>query len=130
MTDFLKGKVAIVTEAGSVPGAQDRPPIGNGRAAAIVYAREGAKVFAVDIDMDTPTIYKELTKLYDGNVERMRKDRNDRIPMKSMGEASDVAYASLFLVSIQAKYITGQILGIDAGAALTGGELINAFPKK
>jgi NAD(P)-dependent dehydrogenase (short-subunit alcohol dehydrogenase family) len=119
VTDFLKGKVAIVTGAGSVPGAQDRPPIGNGRAAAIVYAREGAKVFAVDIDMDTPTIYKELTKLYDGNVERMRKDRNDRIPMKSMGEASDVAYASLFLVSSQAKYITGQILGVDGGGSLT-----------
>jgi len=69
--------------------------------------------------MDTPTIYKELTKLYDGDIEKMRKDRNDRIPMKIMGDAWDVAYASLFLVSSQAKYITGQILGVDGGAALT-----------
>lgn len=270
MADLLKGKVAIVTGAGSVPGAPDRPPIGNGRAAAIVYAREGANVVVVDIDlesaeetgqmiqkeggscsalqadvslsqdcrliaeqclktfgridilhnnvgviqrkfggileadeedwdrvmnvnvksifnacravvptmikqgegcivnissvaglkhsspylfiysvskaavnkltqslafeladkgirvngispgmMDTPTIYKELTKLYDGDIQRMRKDRNDRIPMKFMGEPWDIAYASLFLVSSQAKYITGQILGVDGGAALT-----------
>jgi len=270
MPDLLKGKVAIVTGAGSVPGAQDRPPIGNGRAAAILYAREGAKVVAVDLDlqsaeetkemiqkeggvcsifqgdvslaqdcrsmaeeclkiygridilhnnvgviqrkpgglleaeeedwdrvmnvnvksifntcravvpamikqregcivnissiagvkhntpylfiysvskaavnkltqclafeladkgirvncilpgmMDTPTIYKELTKLYDGDIERMRKDRNDRIPIKLMGEAWDIAYASLFLVSSQAKYITGQVLGVDGGAGLT-----------
>lgn len=69
--------------------------------------------------MDTPTIYKELTKLYDGDIERMRRDRNDRIPMKSMGDAWDIAYTSLFLVSNQAKYITGQVLGVDGGAGLT-----------
>ena len=37
------GKVAIVTGAGS-----DGPGIGNGKAAAIVYAREGARVMLVD----------------------------------------------------------------------------------
>jgi len=50
MGDILKGKVAIVVGAGAVPGPQDRPPIGNGRAAAIVYAKEGAAVMAVDIN--------------------------------------------------------------------------------
>lgn len=35
--------------------------------------------------------------------------------MKHMGEAWDVAYASLFLVSNQAKYITGQIIGLEGG---------------
>ena len=272
MSNILKGKVAIVTGAGSVCGAPDRQPIGNGRAAAIIYAREGAAVVAVDIDlesaqetkaliekeggvcsvlqadvslsqdcrsmaeqslktygridilhnnvgviqsrpggildadeedwarvmnvnvksifntcravvptmisagqgcivnissvagvkhsapflfiysvskaavnqltrclafeladkgirvncimpglMDTPTIYKELTKLYDGDIEKMRKDRNDRVPMKQMGDAWDIAYASLFLVSEQAKYITGQVIAVDGGAVLSGG---------
>lgn len=40
----LEGKVAIVTGAGCVG-----PGWGNGRAAAVIFAREGAKVFAVDI---------------------------------------------------------------------------------
>lgn len=48
MGERLKGKVAIVTGAGSVG-----PGIGNGRASAIVYAREGAKVLAVDLDADS-----------------------------------------------------------------------------
>src|SRR5215218_9587707 len=39
-----KGKVAIVTGAGSV-----EPGWGNGKAAAVLYAREGAKVLAVDL---------------------------------------------------------------------------------
>ncbi|GAB4323849.1 MAG: glucose 1-dehydrogenase [Dehalococcoidia bacterium] len=41
----LDGKVAIVTGAGSI-----REGIGNGKAAAVQFAREGAKVFAIDIN--------------------------------------------------------------------------------
>ena len=43
----LEGKVAIVTGAGS-----RGPGIGNGRAAAICFAREGARVLLVDRDLD------------------------------------------------------------------------------
>lgn len=43
MADRLEGKVAIVTGAGS-----SGEGIGNGRAAAIVFAREGARVLLVD----------------------------------------------------------------------------------
>jgi NAD(P)-dependent dehydrogenase (short-subunit alcohol dehydrogenase family) len=45
MCGRLKDKVAIVTGAGSVG-----PGWGNGKAAAVLFAREGAKVFAVDIN--------------------------------------------------------------------------------
>jgi len=41
----LAGKVAIVVGAGSCG-----PGWGNGKAAAVAFAREGAKVLAVDID--------------------------------------------------------------------------------
>src|SRR5947199_8764371 len=43
MADRLAGKVAIVTGAGSRAAG-----IGNGRAAAILFAREGARVLVVD----------------------------------------------------------------------------------
>jgi NAD(P)-dependent dehydrogenase (short-subunit alcohol dehydrogenase family) len=43
----LEGKVAIVVGAGQTPGET----IGNGRATAILFAREGAKVLAVDRDL-------------------------------------------------------------------------------
>lgn len=43
----LKDKVAIVTGAGS-----QGPGWGNGKATAVVFAREGAKVFAVDLNPD------------------------------------------------------------------------------
>jgi NAD(P)-dependent dehydrogenase (short-subunit alcohol dehydrogenase family) len=46
MPDRLHGKVAIVVGAGSTPGAT----MGNGRATAILFAREGASVVLVDRD--------------------------------------------------------------------------------
>jgi NAD(P)-dependent dehydrogenase (short-subunit alcohol dehydrogenase family) len=47
MASRLKDKVAIVTGAGSVG-----PGWGNGRATAVRFAQEGAKVFAVDLHPD------------------------------------------------------------------------------
>src|SRR6185295_16620888 len=44
MTDRLKGKAAVVVGAGQTPGET----IGNGRAMAVLFAREGAHVLCVD----------------------------------------------------------------------------------
>ncbi len=45
----LKDKVAMVIGAGQKPG----PTMGNGRATALLYAREGARVFAVDRNLES-----------------------------------------------------------------------------
>jgi NAD(P)-dependent dehydrogenase (short-subunit alcohol dehydrogenase family) len=49
MNQRLAGKVAIVVGAGQTPG----DTIGNGRATAILFAREGAQVIAVDRRIDS-----------------------------------------------------------------------------
>jgi NAD(P)-dependent dehydrogenase (short-subunit alcohol dehydrogenase family) len=57
MGDRLKGKVAIITGAGTVGQG-----IGNGKATAIVFAREGARVMLVDIN---PEAVQETKSLID-----------------------------------------------------------------
>ena len=47
MPDRLKGKTALVVGAGQTPGET----IGNGRAIALLFAREGAKVLCADRDL-------------------------------------------------------------------------------
>lgn len=56
MADRLKGKVAIVVGAGQTPG----DTIGNGRATAIVYAREGARVLLVDRRLESAEDTREM----------------------------------------------------------------------
>jgi NAD(P)-dependent dehydrogenase (short-subunit alcohol dehydrogenase family) len=47
MAKRLQDKVAVVVGAGQTPG----DTIGNGRATAILFAREGARVLCVDRDL-------------------------------------------------------------------------------
>ncbi|MBL7127120.1 MAG: SDR family oxidoreductase, partial [Dehalococcoidales bacterium] len=55
MGERLKGKIAIVTGAGSV-----LPGIGNGKATAIVFAREGARVIAIDYNLKAAEETKKM----------------------------------------------------------------------
>ena len=55
MGDRVKDKVVIVTGAGSVGSG-----IGNGKAAAVLYAREGARVMLVDYNLEAAEETKRL----------------------------------------------------------------------
>jgi len=78
MASRLKGKVAIVTGAGSVG-----PGWGNGRAIAVRFAEEGAKVFAVDRDPER--LRGTLEK--DSSLKSHSCDVTDGKAVKAMVEA-------------------------------------------
>lgn len=42
----------------------------------------------------------------------------DQIPLGTLGDTMDIAAAAAFLASDGAKYITGQVLGVDGGMAM------------
>ena len=87
------------------------------RSVALQYADRGIRANAILPGlMNTPMIVEPLKDYYaDGDVEKMIEQRNQQCPMKKMGDAWDVAYASLFLASDEAKYITGAELVVDGG---------------
>jgi NAD(P)-dependent dehydrogenase (short-subunit alcohol dehydrogenase family) len=64
--------------------------------------------------MDTPMIVEPLKGVY-GGVEKMREARNKQCPMGHMGDAWDIAEATLYLASDSAKYVTGTELIVDGG---------------
>jgi NAD(P)-dependent dehydrogenase (short-subunit alcohol dehydrogenase family) len=69
MGERLKGKTAIVTGAGVIG-----PGVGNGRASAIVYAREGARVMAVDLNGESAEETRRLISEEGGECLAFRAD--------------------------------------------------------
>jgi NAD(P)-dependent dehydrogenase (short-subunit alcohol dehydrogenase family) len=85
------------------------------RCLAVEYADKGIRVNCIMPGLiDTPRIIR-FKSLYGGDEKELKKARAQSVPMKKMGDAWDIAYASLFLVSDEAKYITGQVLAVDGG---------------
>jgi len=87
---------------------------------AVHYAPHGIRVNAVLPGvMHTPLIYTQIAGEF-GSVEEMLAARNAASPMGHMGDAWDIANASLFLASDEAKYVTGVILPVDGGKSCWG----------
>ena len=55
------------------------------------------------------------TKMTEKLGEEQRQELMKRIPLGFLGSPRDVAEAVAFLASEEARYITGQVLGVDGG---------------
>jgi 3-oxoacyl-[acyl-carrier protein] reductase len=55
------------------------------------------------------------TDMTAGLPDKVKEAFLERIPLKRMGTARDVANAVLFLASDESEYITGQVLPVDGG---------------
>lgn len=86
------------------------------REIAMNYVRKGIRANTVIPGViHTPLVERFYGGYAPEERERMIAYRNDQIPMGRMGEAWDVAHASLFLASDEAKYITGTEIVVDGG---------------
>ena len=87
------------------------------RAVALQYAAKGIRANSILPGlMNTPMIREPLKEVYaEGDVDKMVELRDAQCPTGKMGDAWDVAYASLFLASDEAKYVTATELVVDGG---------------
>ncbi len=58
---------------------------------------------------DTPLAEKILRN------EKQREGAEQRHPLKAIGEAKDIAHMANFLISDKARWMSGQIIGVDGG---------------
>ena len=66
--------------------------------------------------MDTPMAIEGISKARNMPKDRLREERDAQVPLGAkMGTGWDIAYASLFLASDEAKFITGVLLPVDGG---------------
>ena len=87
MAGRLDGKVAIVTGAGSVGEGW-----GNGKATAVLFAREGAHVFAVDINADALADTAKIIAGENHQCVTHTADVSDEDQVRSLVDACTAAY--------------------------------------
>jgi NAD(P)-dependent dehydrogenase (short-subunit alcohol dehydrogenase family) len=141
----LEGKIAIVTGAGS-----RAPGIGNGRAAAILFAGEGAKVLIVDYKRELAEETLEMIKKEGGEAEvfvadvtktedcRAMVDRavkrwgrldilDNNVGIEGAGSVVQVEekdWDRVMMVNVKSMMLTGKF-AVPAMAAGGGGSIIN-----
>ncbi len=108
MGDRLKGKIAIVVGAGQAPGSS--PAIGNGRATALLFAREGASVMAVDRRLDSAQETVAMIEAEGGTGVAQAADVTDEASMQAM------------VAACVAKYGRIDILHNNVGISVEGGD--------
>lgn len=83
------------------------------RGLAAELSADGVRVNGVAPGWIDTDLYRKATA---GDLPRQQKILS-RIPMNQLGEPEDIGWACAFLASKAAKYITGQVILVDGGAA-------------
>lgn len=104
MKPIMEGKIIIVTGAGSAG-----PGWGNGKAAAALYAREGAKVFAVDRNAEAAEETRDVIRSEGGMCEVMAVDVAKREDVQAM------------VAAVMARFGRIDVLHNNVGIAEVGG---------
>jgi NAD(P)-dependent dehydrogenase (short-subunit alcohol dehydrogenase family) len=104
MTDRLRDKIAVVTGAGSVG-----PGWGNGKAMSVLFAREGASIFAVDINEAAANETKEIIAGEGGTCTTYVADVTHESQVQAMIDACMNAYGRI------------DVLVNNVGIAVVGG---------
>ena len=87
----LEGKVAIVVGGGQLPGES----IGNGRATAILFAREGARVLVVDRDRASADETRQMILSEGGTAEALVADVTDEAAVARIPTACIEAFGRI-----------------------------------
>ena len=104
----LKDKVAVIVGAGQTPGET----IGNGRATALLFAREGAKVWAVDRDLKSAQETVAMIEKEGGTAAAAAADVTDEDALKAM------------IAGCVKKWGRIDVLHNNVGLSLAGGDTV------
>lgn len=125
------GNIVYISSIYGIIGAPDLPAYHATKAAnrvmakidALLYAKENIRVNSVHPGFIwTPMVenfLKEQSAQTGRSVEVLKKELDGLHPIGHIGEPNDIAYGVLYLVSDEAKFVTGSELIIDGGYTTT-----------
>ena len=110
--DRLGGRRILVVGAGQETYGLEDPPIGNGRAMSVLFAREGASVAVADLNETSAEATAELVRSEGADVEVIVADAADEDAAAAMFEAASTGLGGLDGLVMN--------LGIGAGLGIGG----------
>lgn len=131
MKQQKSGNIIYISSIYGIVGAPDVPAYHATKAAnrvmakidALLYAKENIRVNSVHPGFIwTPMVenfLKEQSRKSGISVDELRKGLDTMHPIGHIGEPEDIAYGVLYLVSDEAKFVTGSELIIDGGYTTT-----------
>ncbi|KAL4886143.1 putative short-chain dehydrogenase [Aspergillus karnatakaensis] len=95
------------------------------KATAVIYAPRNVRLNTVVPGLIYTPYTRELAKRYapGGDEGEYMRKRDEQVPMGRMGDAWDVANAVVFLVSDEARYVTGTEVVVDGGITASTGRV-------
>ncbi|NPV62513.1 MAG: glucose 1-dehydrogenase [Methanotrichaceae archaeon] len=125
------GNIVYISSIYGIIGAPDIPAYHATKASnrvmakidALLYAKDNIRVNSVHPGFIwTPLVedfLSEQSKKSGLSIEALKKELDSRHPIGHIGEPDDIAYGVLYLVSDEAKFVTGSELIIDGGYTST-----------
>lgn len=119
--NFLKIKGGSIINISSVSGVVGNPGQANysaSKAGVIGFTKSVAKEYAskgIRVNAIAPGFIG--TDMVEKMTEEAKKKIEDMVPLKRLGQPSEIAEVAAFLASDKASYITGQVINVDGGMA-------------
>ena len=110
------GKIVNIASITGLMGNAGQANYSASKAGVIGFTKSIAREYAdrgITVNAVAPGFIE--TAMTDAIPEREREELIRQIPVKKLGTPEDVANAVYFLVSEEASYITGQVIGVNGG---------------
>ena len=104
----LAGRRVLVVGAGQQDHGISDPPIGNGRAMSVLFAREGAAVAVADIDGESAEVTAELVRAEGASCVVSLGDASEEADMRRIFEEASAALGGL----------DGLVMNVGVGAGI------------
>jgi 3-oxoacyl-[acyl-carrier protein] reductase len=117
LTRSEKASVVMFSTVAVAQGMPYHSSIATAKGAVEGLAKSLAAEYAPKIRFNCIAPSLTETKLVERlvNSEEKKTASRDRHPLRAIGDATDMAEATAFLLSSKSKWMTGQVLGIDGG---------------
>jgi NAD(P)-dependent dehydrogenase (short-subunit alcohol dehydrogenase family) len=129
LVDGGGGAIVNISSTGAFVSTGQTPAYGASKAAiirltadmAVAYGRDGVRVNAIAPgNIHTPMVSGAMTP-------ERREARRQASPLGTEGTAWDIAWTALFLVSDEARWITGTCIPVDGGMTQTNPATIHGW---